>query len=161
MSSKKQLLMQYGVLYKWFRNALVDFKDEETNQRVNENMNHVKWLAGHIVNGQYAYALIAGVKTERKWDDLFAGLGKTKALDNYPYPDIEEIKAESEHIQQLVTDKLEELTEDELGKELQGTPLGNIKVIDFWSFMNIHQCYHIGQLGILRRGLGKDPMSLR
>ena len=65
MNDKKRLLAQYDSLYKWFINSLVDFTDEETNQRLNKNMNHVIYLAGHLTNAQYAYATIASVKIER------------------------------------------------------------------------------------------------
>ena len=27
-----------------------------------------------------------------------------------------------------------------------------------WAFLNHHQAYHIGQIGLLRRGFGKPPM---
>lgn len=28
-----------------------------------------------------------------------------------------------------------------------------------WEFLNHHVAYHIGQIGLLRRGFGKPPMS--
>lgn len=166
MSNKKQLLAQYDSLYKWFSNALVDFTDDETNERVHKNMNHVKYVAGHIMNAQYGLAWIAGVKVESKWDELFAGQGKTKALDDYPYPSIEDIKAEWEQLCPLIRKGLETLPEESLEKELPGSPLAGSKVFDatvgdFWAFLIIHQIYHIGQIGILRRGFNKEPMKYR
>ncbi|MEO9005163.1 MAG: DinB family protein [Ginsengibacter sp.] len=166
MNDKKLLLAQYDSLYRWFINSLVDFTDEETNHRLNENMNHVKYLAGHLTNAQYAYAGIAGVEVERQWDELFAGLGKSSARDNFSYPTIQEVKAEWEQINQSVRDSLQALSEDALDKAMPGSPLAQSKVFDttvgdFWAFMNMHQTYHIGQIGILRRGFGKEPMTFR
>lgn len=166
MNNQKRLLAQYDSLYKWLINSLVDFTDEEANQRLNKNMNHVKYLAGHLTNAHYSYAMIAGVKVERKWDELFAGLGKSSARDNFSYPTIQEIKAEWEQINQSVRGSLEALSEEALNKEMPGSPLSQSKIFnntvgDFWAFMNMHQTYHIGQIGILRKGFDKEPMTFR
>ncbi len=166
MNSQKQLLAEYDSICIWFKNSLVGFTDEETNQRLNKNMNHAKYIAGHLLNTQYAFAMIGGVTIERKWDELFAGRGKTKALDDFPYPSIEEIKNEWEQLNLKVRENLNALTEDDLNKEIPDSPLSQSKVFDttvgdFWAFINIHQVYHIGQIGILRRGFGKEPMKYR
>ncbi|HET8573595.1 MAG TPA: hypothetical protein VFL76_06965 [Edaphocola sp.] len=78
MNSKQQLLAQYDMHCRWFKNALKGFTDEEADRRLNSQMNHVKYIAGHLFNLQYAFMLIAGVKIERKCDELFAGRGKQK-----------------------------------------------------------------------------------
>lgn len=166
MNSQKQLLAQFDSIYIWFKNALIDFTDEETNKRLNKNMNHVKYIAGHLLNSQYAFAMIGGVKVERKWDELFAGRGKTKALDDFPYPSIEEIKKEWEQLYPSVREGLDKLKDDDLNKEIPDSPLSQSKVFDttvgdLWAFLNIHQIYHLGQIGILRRGFGKEPMKYR
>lgn len=162
----KQLLAQYDSIYIWFKNALVGFTDKETNQRLNKDMNPVKYIAGHLLNTQYAFAMIAKVPVERKWDELFAGQGKTKALDDYPYPTIEEIKHEWEKLYQPIRKGLIALTEEDRNKEIPESPLSQSQVFDttvgdFWAFFTIHQIYHIGQIGILRRGFGKEPMKYR
>ncbi len=161
--NNKQLLAQYDANYLWFKSALEGFTDEETNLRLHKEMNHIKYIAGHLVNTQYAFAVIANVPVERKWDDLFAGQGKTKALDNYPYPSIEEIKHEWEELYQPIRRGLAKLTEKDLEQEIAGSPIATFKsfdssIGDFWAFFNIHQTNHIGQMGILRRGFGKKPM---
>ncbi|MCO5235312.1 MAG: DinB family protein [Chitinophagaceae bacterium] len=52
MSDRKQLLAQYDWVNKWFHNSLEGFTDQETNRRLNPGMNHVKYLAGHLLNAQ-------------------------------------------------------------------------------------------------------------
>ncbi len=69
--NNKQLLAQYDSIYTWFKNALARFTDEDINQRLNKEMNHVKYITGHLLNTQYAFAMIAEVPVERKWDTLF------------------------------------------------------------------------------------------
>lgn len=165
MSSKKQLLAQFDLNNHWFHNSLDGLSDAETNKRVEQRMNHVKYLAGHLVQGFYGVAAIAGVEVEKKWVDLFEGLSKTKAKDNFPYPDIDEIKAEWDHLYKAVRAGLEAMPDEKLDETMPGSSLAQTGFFDgtkgdFWAFMNAHQMYHIGQVGILRRGLGKDPMKL-
>jgi hypothetical protein len=164
MQGKKELLAQYLLHARWFSNALEGFTDGETNQRIHPDMNHVKYLAGHLLHSQYGFAMIAGVAVDRKWDDLFAGRGKSKARDNFPYPTIEEIKDEWEQLYPVIKNGLEALPEDTLQKDLPSSPVAGFGILDssigdLWAFMNLHQAYHIGQIGILRRGFGKDPMK--
>lgn len=165
MSSKKQLLVQFDLLNHWFVNALDGISDEESNKRIHPEMNHIKYLAGHLTNALYGVADSAGEKTEHRWDDLFAGLGKTKALDNFAYPAIGEIKTEWDKIWKLTKARLEALSDSDLTKELPGGGMSGTGIFDgtlgdYWAFMNEHQMYHIGQIGILRRALGKKPMEL-
>lgn len=164
MSEKHRLFAQYTVHCNWFNNALVDLSDEECNQRVNPNMNHIKYIAGHLLNAQYGFAIIAGLTLAHKWDDLFAAGGKTKAKDNFPYPTIEEIKREWDRTYPIVSGGLSALSEGELQEELPNSPVAGKGKLDntrgdLWVFLNLHQAYHIGQIGILRRAFGKDPMK--
>lgn len=164
MDSKTQLLKQYDLLDVWFKNSLVGFNDEEANRRIDRKMNHVKYLAGHLFHTNYSFARLAGLKTETKWDDLFAGLGKTKAKDNFPYPTIEEIMAEWDKLFPVVRAGLASLTEEMLDRELPPSAVGrsgifNSSARDLWTFLNFHQAYHIGQIGILRKGFGKETMK--
>lgn len=165
MNSKKQLLAQFDWVNKWFHNSLDGFTDRETNQRLNKNMNHVKYLAGHLLNAQYGIGKAVAAKFERKWDDLFAGLSKTRAQDNFPYPNISEIVSEWDKLYTAIRSHLASLSDDALSREMPGGGMGKSGVFDssigdYIAFLNLHQMYHIGQIGILRRGFGKEPMKL-
>jgi uncharacterized damage-inducible protein DinB len=165
---KNNLLTQFDLHQQLYNNVLANFTDEETNRRLqgDTNMNHVKYIAGHLVNSQYIFAFLAGVKVERKWDELFAGRQRTKVGDDISYPSIETIKTEWNDIYDEIRDGLEQLFPDDLNR-IPPKPLDTIfeddAIIDntvggLWAFFNDHQAYHIGQIGILRRGFGKDPM---
>ena len=162
-NEKKQLLAQYELHNRLFKNVLDGLTDEETNKRVNDNkqMSHIKYIAGHILNAQYGFAALGKVTVERKWDDLFAPQGKSSAKDNIQYPAIDEIKDEWKKMEDKIRVGLTNLTDEELNSEppfpFIFDPFENT-VAGFWSFLNHHQAYHIGQIGILRRGLNKEPM---
>lgn len=159
---KKQLLTQFKMHHRLYNNVLDGFSDEETNRRLHDdkNINHVKYLAGHLLNSQYGLAQIAGLNPEVKWNHLFAVMGQSKAKDDYPYPDIEEIKAEWNTMHEQIREGLSRLTAEDLN-ETPPAPFDRVaeSTGELWAFLNHHIAYHIGQIGILRRGFGKPPMS--
>lgn len=93
---QKQLLIQFDLHHRLYNNVLAGFTDEETNRRLynDTKINHIKYLAGHLLNSQYGLGMIAGINPEVKWNDLFAVMGQSQARDDIDYPSLEEIKAE-------------------------------------------------------------------
>ncbi len=159
---KQYLLAQFDLHQLLYNNVLDGFTDEETNRRLfgDQKMNHVKYLAGHLLNSQYGLALAAGLDPEVKWNELFAVMGKSRARDDAAYPPIEEIKTEWNRLNMPLRKGLKGLTNEDLTEE---PPAPFHKVADskgeLWAFINHHIAYHIGQIGILRKGFGKEPMS--
>ncbi|MBD3616192.1 MAG: DinB family protein [Gracilimonas sp.] len=161
-SMKDVLLLQFDLHQRLYNNVLDGFTDEETNRRPHgdRNMNHVKYLAGHLLNSRYGLTSMTWFSPEVKWNDLFAVMGQSEAKDDIPYPSIEEIKKEWNILYEPTRKELEKLTADSLAK----TPLAPFdKVAEskgkLWAFINHHQAYHIGQISILRKAFAKKPMS--
>lgn len=161
METFNPLLIQYDLHQSLFNNVLDGFSDEQTNHRLHgfPQINHVKYLAGHLLNSQYGLAVIASLKPEIKWNELFAVMGKSAARDNFPYPKIDEIIAEWNGLYQPIREGLEKLTLEQINRK---PPEPFDKVSDsigqLWAFISHHQAYHIGQIGILRRAFGKGQM---
>jgi len=163
------LLAQFSFHYHLYNNVLEGFTDEEANQRLhgNKKMNHVKYLAGHLLNSQYGFGFLAGKHLKVKWNDLFAVMGQSQAQDDISYPSLDEIKKEWNEIYQPTRQALEQLSDKELirippkpvDKVFENSPIFENSVAGFMAFLNHHQAYHIGQIGILRRGFGKQPME--
>lgn len=157
-----QLLLQFELHQKLYNNVLEGFTDKETNQRPygDENVNHVKYLAGHLLNSQYGLMMIAGLSPEVKWNDLFAAMGQSKAKDNFKYPAIEDIREEWNQWHEPTLKGLKQLSDHDLEKPPL-PPFDQIAATngEFWAFLNHHQAYHIGQISILRKVFGKEPMS--
>lgn len=166
---KQYLLSQFNQHQLLFNNVLADFTDEETNQRLynDTRINHVKYIAGHLLDSRQALGLLIGVPTDWKWNDLFAGRRQTRALDDISYPSIREIIGEWNHLYEslksgleaLSTDKLEQRAPDPFGEVFENNTIFTNSIGGIWAFINHHQAYHIGQIGILRRGFGKEPMK--
>lgn len=158
---KNLLLTQFDLHHRLYNNVLEGFSDEETNRRLHDNkdINHVKYLAGHLLNSQWGLAVALGLKVDVKWNDLFAVMGMSEAYDNFEYPDIEEIKSEWNELYILLREALEKINYEELNAK-PGPPFDQVanSIGELWAFINHHMAYHIGQIGILRRGFGKAAM---
>lgn len=158
----KQLITQFNLHHLLFNNVLDGFSDSETNQRLNSHpkVNHIKYLAGHLLNSQYGLAGIAGLDVEVKWNDLFAVMGQSEAKDNISYPHIDEIKYEWNTMHEDIHSGLENLSLEAL-ETTPPAPFDQVSdsIGDLWAFINHHQGYHIGQIGLLRRAFGKPAMK--
>lgn len=165
---KNFLLAQIDLHHKLYNNVLDGFTDAESNARLHEDVhiNHVKYLAGHLLHTQYGLALLAGFRIEPKWSELFAPAGQSTARDDIAYPDLDTIIAEwnamhpglRQAFSVLPSEALNATAPEPLGSTFAGDTIHGNTVGGVWAFLNHHQAYHIGQIGLLRRGLGKPPM---
>lgn len=156
------LILQFDLHQRLYNNVLKGISDEESNRRLSgyPAVNHVKYLAGHLLSSQYGIAMLAGVNTEVKWSELFAVMGQSEAQDHIQYPTLEEIRTEWNRLYEPIRKGLLQLDNKKLAKS---PPAPFDKVSEskgqLWAFISHHQAYHIGQIGILRRALGKEPMG--
>jgi hypothetical protein len=161
MSAKNQLLIQYDLHTTLFNNVLMDINEEESDIRVVPGINNIKWLAGHLVWGQLGLARIGGVKVDITWTDHFNTQLKEPVDPSIKVPSLEEIKKEWNNYAGPIRDGLEKVS-DEVLNSLIEFPLPAFKTTEsLWTFINHHQAYTIGQIGILRRALGKEAMKYR
>ena len=166
MSAKKVLLDQYDLHNVLYNNVIADISDEESNKCVADPMNSVKWLAGHLLWAQANLANIGGVQIEVKWRDHFhTREGGGPADFNAPkseLPTLQQIKYKWNEDGPVIRKGLENLPDAALDSVIDVPhpifPFDNT-LAGLWAFINHHQAYTIGQIGILRRGLGKDAMK--
>jgi len=166
MSAKKVLLDQYDLHNVLYNNVIADISDEEANKCVADPMNSVKWLAGHLAWAQLNLANIGGAQVDFAWRDHFhTKQGATPADLAAPpseLPTLEQIKTKWNEIEPIIRKGLENLPDQALDTVVNVphpiAPFDNT-LGGLWAFINHHQAYTIGQIGILRRGLGKDAMK--
>ena len=131
------LLTQFDLHQLLYNNVLEDFTDAETNQRLYDDpsINHVKYLAGHLLNSQYGFGMLAGIEREVKWNDLFAAAGQSEAKDDITYPTIESIKNEWNKLYKPTRSGLEKLTTKDLEAK---APYEFWETAgEMWAFLNI------------------------
>jgi hypothetical protein len=166
MSAKKVLLDQFDLHNVLYNNVIADISDEESDKCVTDPMNCVKWLAGHLLWAQHNLANIGGVKIEMPWRDHFhTKQGGSPEDFNAPkseLPTLQQIKDKWGEFAPQIRKGLENLPDEALrsviGVPHPIAPFDNT-LAGLWAFINHHQAYTIGQIGILRRGLGKDAMK--
>jgi hypothetical protein len=166
MSAKKVLLDQYDLHNVLYNNVITDISDEESNKCVADPMNCVKWLAGHLLWAQHNLANIGGVKLDLPWRDHFhTKQGGSPEDFNAPkseLPTLQQVKDKWNEFDPLIRGGLENLPDEALNTVIEVkhpiAPYDNT-LGGLWAFINHHQAYTIGQIGILRRGLGKDAMK--
>ena len=166
MSAKKVLLAQYDLHNVLYNNVIADISDEESNKSIADPMNSVKWLAGHLAWAQLNLAKISGVAVDFQWRDRFhTKQGATPEDLSAPpseLPTLAEIRDNWNEMGPVIRAGLENLPDEALNTEIPVkhpiAPFDNT-LAGLWAFINHHQAYTIGQIGILRRGLGKEAMA--
>ncbi len=166
MSAKRALLGQYELHNTLYNTVTADISDDESNKSVADPMNSIKWLAGHLLWAQGNLAKIGGVIIDNPWIGHFAsGPGASPdelATPKGEMPTLEAIKNKWNEVTPAIRAGLENLPEAALDSIVEFKhpiyPYDNT-LAGLWAFLNHHQAYTIGQIGILRRGLGKDAMK--
>jgi uncharacterized damage-inducible protein DinB len=76
------------------------------------------------------------------------------------YPSLEQVKSKWNEIAPAISKGLKNLSPDELkGKGIFQTPIGDDNMKNFIDFVLHHEAYHIGQIGFIRKQLGKESMK--
>lgn len=159
MSVKNHLLAQYDLHNVLFYNVLVDINEEESDKRIAPGINNVKWLAGHLVWAQRGVARLAGVNLDIEWLGYFDSQAANHPGDEVKRPSLDEIKEAWKKYNDQIRNGLENLSEEALNSPFEFV-LPDFRTNEgFWAFMNHHQAYTIGQIGILRRVLGKEALK--
>jgi uncharacterized damage-inducible protein DinB len=166
MSTKNQLLGQYDLHDVLFNNVIDNISDQEANGCFVEPLNSIKWLAGHLLWAQRSLVRIGGANVEIPWTGHFlSGPGSTEEERNMPkgeFPTIEQIREKWNETSPVIREGLANLPHAALNSVVEFrhpiTPFDNT-VAGLWAFINDHQAYHIGQIGILRRAIGKEAMQ--
>jgi uncharacterized damage-inducible protein DinB len=166
MSTKNQLLAQYDLHDVLFNNVIDNISDKEANSCIVEPLNSIKWLAGHLLWAQRNLVRISGAQVEIPWTGHFLTIqGSTEEERKMPkgeFPTIEQIRDKWNETSPVIRLGLANLPEEALNSVIEAKhpiePFDNT-LAGLWAFINDHQSYHIGQIGILRRALDKELMQ--
>ena len=118
--------------------------------------NPLLWIAGHVVVHRALVPHIVGMEWSAPWQGLFARGAKRVASGAYPAPgEIQrawsEISAKLPMAFERMTTELLRRPKFEGAMSLDGTVGGTVSVL------SLHESYHIGQIGYLRKWLGHGP----
>lgn len=134
-----------------FENALDNLSDGIALTCIPGIKNHMNWLLGHIVHCRFMLSGMIGLQKSNPFGDTY-----WTAVAETPYPNIEEIARQMTEISKSITNKIGELSDDDLmARSGKGEPNLN----DVISFFAYHEAYHLGQIGLVRKGVGLGTLK--
>lgn len=134
---------------------------EESLIRAVETGNHLNWLVGHIVATRCA--LLPALHQESIWNEEQMSIyrrGSSGAVDAGYLPFDEVVRA-FHTTQERILEGIASLSEEELAAPAPFSPGGGPETLgSLLTKSTVHEGYHLGQTGILRRVIGK-PGAIR
>jgi uncharacterized damage-inducible protein DinB len=139
-------------------NCLDDLTDAEAQRRLEAGGNSVTFLASHLTDNRHFLAARLGHPLS---NPLAHYLEDVRSIDDiHQWPSLDEVRpawtAIAGHVQRV----LGALSAEELAEaDLYRFPMGDRTRLGLIAYLVQHDSYHLGQVGFLRRQLGKPPMS--
>ena len=160
-TSTAALKAQLDLHTRLFNNVTEGITDNESGVRNSEHINNMKWIAGHLLNTRLGnLSKIAGLQPDESYGPLF---GRGNSYDPAAnYPPIEEIKAKWQATAEAISAGIGNMPEDvAASKSPVQAPIADDTMRGLAAFLVSHEAYHIGQLGMLRKMIGKEAMSFK
>ena len=133
------------------RKATEGIRAEDWLLKPGDVSNHLMWVAGHLVVSRGFVLKALGSEWSAPWSSLFARGARPAAQDQYP--GVEEIRRAWNDVSEQLAASLASVPPDVLAKPHE-KPSYDDKVSGFIAFLALHETYHVGQLGYLRKWLG-------
>jgi len=161
-STAAALKAQFDLHTRLYNNVLDGISDEEANNRNSEHVNHIKWVAGHLLDARIkSMNQLTGGEADSTYTEKF---GRTSVLDptGASYPTLGEITAKWNEISPVISARITSIPEELLdGKAPAQSPIPDESFRGLVAFLVSHEAYYVGQLSILRKLAGKEAMSYR
>jgi DinB family protein len=167
MSSIKIISEQFALNTRLFNNVLEGVEDVQGNKRLTDEVNHLQWIAGHITNARYNYSAMIGLEATFDYRELYVDPTQpppgNRAIDpKIKYPSLSKISELWNALAPSFVDAISKVSDEQAATVLPfGTPINDNSFIGFFGFMLSHECYHIGQMSLVRKYLGLSAMSFK
>ncbi|HLY59659.1 MAG TPA: DinB family protein [Terriglobia bacterium] len=137
-----------------FKRTTDGIPKERWLEKPGPNSNHLLWVAGHVAYSRGQIVKTLGTPWTDPWEGLFAG--GNKAGEQKQYPDPAEIARVWDDMSKKLTAALEAATPEALAKPVAAgrAPQFDGMVSGKIAFLSLHEAYHLGQMGFLRKWLG-------
>ncbi len=141
-----------------YAKALHGLEPPELTQAPSQNSNPMVWMAGHLAQSRARLARLLGVEQDIPWPSLFKQGSAPPGTEEYPA--LADIRRAWDTAGKALRARLRTMSEAELYGDLEvkipstdGTLRGAIV------FALFHEGYHVGQMGYVRRTLGKERIA--
>lgn len=139
-------------------NCLDGLTDAEAQRRLEAGGNSITFLAGHLTDNRHFLVARLGRTLS---NPLARYLADVRSIDDIAeWPALDEIRSAWQTVGTHLQAVLEELTPGELAEpNVHMFSLGDSSRLGLVTYLVQHDSYHLGQIGFIRRQLGKPPMS--
>jgi hypothetical protein len=137
--------------------ALDGIAEADLWRRPLPNTNPMLWIAGHAVQTRAAALRVMGEPFDTGWADLF---NRGAVLDdNGRYPSRDAVERVAREVGQRLLARIASFDEAQLMSPVE-KPVGpGVRTLaDQIGFFALHDCYHMGQLGYVRKALGYSQL---
>jgi uncharacterized damage-inducible protein DinB len=156
------LRMQLDLPYRMITALAADFTEEQAKE-AGDGRKPLVWYLGHVIIARNGLLkLFAGGGDEavtREFAERF-GRGSDGSADFSDAPGKAELLEIYTRIQERATEFVSTLAPEDMGREPdREAPHPLFKTLGMALTLNAsHDAYHAGQIGVLRRAMGKDPL---
>lgn len=159
-SNKLEIIIPaYRMHSQMFKNVLEGISEKASLRRIDNNTNHVVWMAGNLVNCRFWIGNLLGIEEIDPNEDLFK---EARALDeSLDYPTLVELKKNFAVISPKAYHKLLTTTDKELDKAFpfgMNVPFVPENVLNMIGMCIGREDYLLGQMGLMRKLLGLKGM---
>lgn len=148
---------QFRITTNLFIKAMSDIDKETAMRRPGPMSNPLLWLAGHVIHFRTRMLSLIGVTRDFPWGDVFDTGSRVGDASQYPEPSV--ILAAWEEMSELLMERLATLTDEDLVvPPIARVPSTDATLRGAIGYFSLHEAYHVGQMGYVRKWLGMTPI---
>jgi hypothetical protein len=137
--------------------AVDGLTDEQLWTRLTERNNPMLWIVGHFVHTRVELLALLGERIDTGWGDRFA---RGAAVgDRAWYPPREDVRRVLNNVSRRLQGKLATLDDEQLRRAPAIAVPGAETLADGIAGFALHDCYHAGQMGYIRKALGYPALA--
>ncbi len=142
-----------------YRNCLAGLTDDQAQKRPTGRgeTNSAAFIAAHLVDSRYYLLNLLGQKVPSPLKGCEGGFNDISKVTGYP--SLAEIQAAWTAVGELIERQLASMSPAALDAKFDDFPMPTPSILGAVSFMTQHECYHLGQLGLLRKHAGLEAMA--
>ena len=140
-----------------FRRALEGVDQASGERRPNDHTNSLAFIACHALDSRFYLMKLAGRERTNPWRALFDAATDITTMKEYP--PLYELVAEWDELHEATLAHLAEMSAAELDAESPARfPPDDRSILGGIAFLAFHEAYHVGQMGLVRKYFGFDPV---
>lgn len=154
MNARDMLLQQFGAIYSLIARNTEGLGHGDSLVPAAGGGNTANWILGHLTNVQNAVMQLTGAPPVWESEELKRARFDHPIRDESDAIDWDTLTARFNASRDVCLAALGSLSDESLAEKMPG-PFGNPSTrAEVLGVLAVHQCYHAGQLGMLRRAAG-------